>query len=348
MGDSVSQIRDTEEYWMIQMSEKIKAVCLFSGGLDSVIAARLMQSEGISVFGLKIDTPFYERSAEGKNRAAVAAEKLGIPLKTLDAGTEYLRIVRNPAYGHGSGMNPCIDCRIYMLKKAWKYAEHIGAKFIITGEVVGQRPMSQRTHAMKLIEKKARLCGRIVRPLSGKNLLKTEAEKKGWIAREKLHGVCGRSRKVQMQLAEKLGISEYQPPGGGCLLTCAEFARKVRDLLRHKKRVSARDLEMLKVARHFRFGKNKIIVGANEIGNRVLLKLKNKTGYIFEVPEIGSPVTVLTGKKTKDAIKMAARLTLRYSDAPPGKGIVRYGKKRAVKAICVRPAKQKEIEKLRV
>ncbi len=339
---------DTEEYWMIKMSEKIKAVCLFSGGLDSVIAAKLMLDEGISVFGLKIDTPFYERCADGKNKAAVAAEKLGIPLKTLDTGTEYLSIVRNPAHGHGSAMNPCIDCRIYMLKKAWKYAEQIGAKFIITGEVVGQRPMSQRTHAMKMIEKKARLCGRIVRPLSGKNLLKTEAEKKGWITRERLYGICGRSRKLQMQLAEDLGIRDYQPPGGGCLLTCAEFARKVRDLLLHKKRVSAVDLEMLKVARHFRFRKNKIIVGANEGDNKVLLKLKNKTDYLFEVPEIGSPVTVLTGKKTKDAIKMAARLTLRYSDAPQGRGIVRYGKKRAVKAIRVGHAKQKEIEKLRV
>lgn len=333
---------------MIKMSEKIKAVCLFSGGLDSVIAAKLMLNEGISVFGLKIDTPFYERNAEGENRAAVAAEKLGMPLKTIDAGTEYLRIVRNPAHGHGSGMNPCIDCRIYMLKKAWKYAEEIGAMFIITGEVVGQRPMSQRTHAMKLIEKKAQLCARIVRPLSGKNLLKTDAEKKGWIAREKLYGICGRSRKVQMQLADELGISDYQPPGGGCLLTCAEFARKVRDLLRHKKRVFTVDLKMLKVGRHFRYGKNKIIVGADEIDNKVLLKLKNKTDYIFEVPEIGSPVTVLTGKKTKDAIKMAAKLTLRYSDAPLGRGTVRYGKKRAVKAICVGPAKQKEIEKLRV
>ena len=327
---------------------KIKAVCLFSGGLDSVIAAKLMLSEGISVFGLKIDTPFYERCADGENKAAVAAEKLGIPLKTIDAGPKYLRIVRNPAHGHGSAMNPCIDCRIYMLKKAWKYAKQIGAKFIITGEVVGQRPMSQRIAAMKMIEQKAHLCSRIVRPLSGKNLLKTEAEKKGWIARERLYGICGRSRKMQMQLAEKLGIGDYQPPGGGCLLTCAEFARKVRDLLRHKKRVSAGDLKMLKVARHFRFGKNKIIVGANEQDNKVLLKLKNKTDYIFEVPEIGSPVTVLTGKKTKDAIKMAARLTLRYSDASSGKGIVRYGKKRAVKPIYVEPAKQKEIEKLRI
>ena len=330
------------------MSKKIKAVCLFSGGLDSVIAAKLMLGQGISVFGLRIDTPFYERSASGRDKAVAAAEKLGMPLKILIVNSDYLRIVRKPSHGHGSGMNPCIDCRIYMLKKAWKYAEQIGAKFIITGEVVGQRPMSQRTHAMKLIEDASGLKGKIVRPLSGKNLLKTEAEKEGWIARESLHGICGRSRKVQMQLAEELEIGNYQPPGGGCLLTCAEFARKVRDLLLHKKRVFAGDLEMLKVGRHFRFGGNKIIVGANEQDNKVLLKLKNKTDYIFEVPEIGSPVTILTGNKTKDAIKMAASLTARYSDAIGDMVIVRYGRKRAVRGICVGSAKQKEIENLRI
>ncbi|MCK5698425.1 MAG: hypothetical protein KAH93_01120, partial [Candidatus Aenigmarchaeota archaeon] len=294
------------------------------------------------------DTPFYERSDAGKDKAVISAERIGMPLEIVDAGPEYLRIVRKPRHGHGSGMNPCIDCRIYMLKKAWKYAEQIGAKFIITGEVVGQRPMSQRTHAMKLIEDASGLKGKIVRPLSGKNLLKTEAEKEGWIARESLHGICGRSRKVQMQLAEELEIGNYQPPGGGCLLTCAEFARKVRDLLLHKKRVFAGDLEMLKVGRHFRFGGNKIIVGANEQDNKVLLKLKNKTDYIFEVPKIGSPVTILTGNKTKDAIKMAASLTARYSDAIGDMVIVRYGRKRAVRGICVGSAKQKEIENLRI
>ena len=333
---------------MRKKAEKIKAVCLFSGGLDSVIAAKIMLGQGISVFGLRIDTPFYERSDAGKDKAVISAERIGMPLEIVDAGPEYLRIVRKPRHGHGSGMNPCIDCRIYMLKKAWKYAEQIGAKFIITGEVVGQRPMSQRTHAMKLIEDASGLKGKIVRPLSGKNLLKTEAEKEGWIARESLHGICGRSRKVQMQLAEELEIGNYQPPGGGCLLTCAEFARKVRDLLLHKKRVFAGDLEMLKVGRHFRFGGNKIIVGANEQDNKVLLKLKNKTDYIFEVPKIGSPVTILTGNKTKDAIKMAASLTARYSDAIGDMVIVRYGRKRAVRGICVGSAKQKEIENLRI
>ena len=330
------------------MSKKIKAVCLFSGGLDSVIAAKLMIDQGISVFGLKIDTPFYERNILAKDKAIISAENLNMPLKILGVNPDYLRIVRNPRHGHGSGMNPCIDCRIYMLKKAWKYAEQIGAKFIITGEVVGQRPMSQRTHAMKLIENASHLKGKIIRPLSGKNLLKTDAEKEGWITRESLHGICGRSRKVQMQLAKELGIDNYQPPGGGCLLTCAEFARKVRDLLLHKKRVFTVDLEMLKTGRHFRFRKNKIIVGADETDNKQLLKLKNKTDYIFEVPEIGSPVTILTGPKTKDAIKLAARLTARYSDAKEDRVLVRYGSKQAVKGICVQPIKQKEIENLRI
>ena len=327
---------------------KIKAVCLFSGGLDSILATKLMLNAGIDVFALKINTPFYERARTGKDRARITAESLGMPLKIIDAGKEYLRIIRNPKHGHGSGMNPCIDCRIYMLKRAKAYADSIGAEFVFTGEVLGQRPMSQRIKAMKFIEKKSGLAGKIVRPLCGKLLAKTDAEKEGWIEREKLMAIRGRSRRMQICLAKELGVHDYPLPGGGCLLTCSEFARKVSDLLFYKKRVFANDLEMLKVGRHFRFGENKIVVGANESDNKQLLYLKNKTDYIFEVPGLGSPTTILKGKKTKDAIRMAARLTLRYSDALAARVVVKYGYMKPVRGICVLPAREGEIKKFRV
>ncbi|MFH1431618.1 MAG: hypothetical protein ABIG84_00165 [archaeon] len=330
------------------MSDKIKAVGLLSGGLDSILAVKLMIDQGIEVHAVNFTSPFFN-SDSGRNCYAVeVAKKFGIPLKMIVVGPEYFRIIRNPKHGHGSGMNPCIDCKIYFLKIAKKYADEIGAKFIFTGEVFGQRPMSQRLEAMKIIEKEAGLDGKVLRPLSSKFLKKTEAEREGWVDREKLMGIKGRSRKPQMELARQLHIADYPSPGGGCLLTYKEFARKVSDLFVHKKRVVTRDMNMLKAGKHFRYGANKIVVGANEEENNRLLALKYKTDYIFEVPGVGSPVTVLTGEKTRDAIRMAARLTARYSDADSSKVLVRYGTKRAVKGIWVAALDQKRIEKLRV
>lgn len=330
------------------MTGKIKAVCLFSGGLDSVLAAKIVQNENIDVFALMISTPFYERSKTAKISAEKSAQYLNIPLKVISADKEYLKIIRNPKHGHGSAMNPCIDCRLYMLKKAKKYAKQIRAKFIFTGEVLGQRPMTQHMKALKIIEKESALENKVLRPLSAGSLPKTEPEKKGWINRNNLFSITGRSRKLQMSLAKKFKIDDFQSPGGGCLLTCKEFANKVSDLFRHKNRITEKDIDLLKTGRHFRFRRNKIIVGTDESSNKQLLNLKNKTDYIFEVPDCGSPTTILQGKKTRDAIKTAASLTARYSDAKTPKVRVLYGMKKPVRAVTVAPAAQKQIDKMRI
>ena len=184
-------------------------------------------------------------------------------------------MLRNPKYGYGKNMNPCIDCKIFMIKKAKKYAKEIGADFIFTGEVLGERPKSQHYPALRIIEEESGLKGKLLRPLSAKLLPETEAEKKGLVNRAKLLSIQGRSRKPQFQLAKEYGITCYPSPAGGCLLTCEEYSKKLRDLLAHKKRVSMADVALLRVGRHFRLGKNKIIVGRNEAENKIFNATQN-------------------------------------------------------------------------
>lgn len=310
----------------------MKAVALLSGGLDSILAVKLMLVQDIDVVALNFKSPFCLCDQKGKCYSALVAKKFNIPLKVMFKGDEYLKIVRKPRHGHGRGMNPCIDCRIFIFKKAKEYAEKIGAKFVFSGEVLDERPMSQHEKAMRIIEEESGLKGKLLRPLSAKLLPETEAEKKGWVDRSKLLDIRGRSRKPQLKLVKEFGIAEYPCPAGGCLLTEKEFTKKLRDFFKHNKRAKVKDMEILKLGRHFRVGENKIIVGRNEYENDALLRLKKKTDYAFEVKGIGSPITLLQGKKTKKAIKAAAELTARYSDAEDGEVKVNYGlKKIAVK-----------------
>ncbi|MEM1566828.1 MAG: tRNA 4-thiouridine(8) synthase ThiI [Candidatus Bathyarchaeia archaeon] len=326
---------------------KTRALALFSGGLDSSLAIKLIQEQGISVEAITFLTPFYSARAGGFSLER-AAQQLGVPLTVVRLGLDYLRIIRNPKYGYGRHMNPCIDCRIYMLKKAKQYARRIGASFIITGEVLGERPMSQNWKALKIVEEESSLKGKLLRPLSAKLLPPTEPEKAGIVDRSRLLDVRGRSRKRQLALARAYGITEYQSPAGGCLLTYKEFSAKLRDLLTHKKRVSMADLELLKVGRHFRYDKNKIIVGRNKEENETLLKLKGRNDYFFEAIGTGSPITLLQGPKTKQAIEKAAQLTAYYSDQKTGKVHVKYGKEKPEKSIIVERPKEEEIEQLRI
>jgi tRNA U34 2-thiouridine synthase MnmA/TrmU len=234
------------------------------------------------------------------------------------------------------------------VKKAKKYAKEIGASFIFTGEVLDERPMSQHSKAMKIIEEEAGLKGKILRPLSAKCLPETVIEKKGLVNREKLLDICGRSRKPQIKLAEEFNIKDYPWPAGGCLLTYREYANKLRDLFKHKKRCSMADVFLLKVGRHFRFGENKIIVGRNEAENKILTAKRARNDYYFEVPDIGSPITILQGAKTKNAIRAAAALTAFYSDAKSGKVTVNFGRESLDKSIIVSIPARAEVEKLRI
>ena len=325
----------------------MKALGLLSGGLDSTLAVKLVLEQGIEVEAINFVTPFCLCRKDGCSASDIA-KNFAIPLKMVSVGTEYLRVVRNPKFGYGKNMNPCVDCKIFMLKKAKKYAKQIGAKIIFTGEVLGQRPMSQHKQALELIEREAGLKGKILRPLSAMLLPKTEAQERGFIGGDALRDIRGRSRKRQIQMAKEFNIEKYPCAAGGCLLTDKKFANKLRDLFRHKKRVTVKEVNLLKVGRHFRFGENKIIVGRNEAENSNILRSKRKTDYYFEVPDCGSPITILQGPKTKQAIQKAAELTAFYSDRKLGGVEVNFGREKLDRQTCVVSPTLAEIDKLRV
>lgn len=328
----------------------MKALALLSGGLDSRLAIKLILEQGISVEVLHFKLPF-----EGcclPDCSFKFAQLEGLPLHIVDVTKgkpfqEYIKFVRKPRHGYGSAMNPCIDCRIFMLKKAKQLAKKIKANFIVTGEVLDERPMSQRKRIFELMENETRSEGKILRPLSAKLLSETEAEKNGWVDKSKLLAIKGRRRTPQLALAKKFKLRNFPMPAGGCILCEKEFAARLRDLFKHKKKIKPNDIEILKLGRHFRYKNNKIIVGRNETENNLLTGLKYKTDYIFEVPNYGSPIAILQGK-TKDSIKIAAGLTARYSDAKGNKVTVKYGKKKPSKIIKVSQTSQQEINRFMI
>lgn len=323
--------------------KKEKAVALFSGGLDSMLAIKLIQEQGIEVVALHFLSPFFG----SKEKIQKKAQQLSALIEIIDFSKDHIKMLRNPKHGFGKAANPCIDCHALMLKKAKEYAKKIGADFIITGEVLGERPFSQNRKALEIVEKEAGVTGTLVRPLSAKLLPETIPEKKGWVDREKLLGISGRRRLEQFQLAKKFGISQIPTPGGGCLLTEKEFGAKVKDLLTYKKTAGVSDFLLLKIGRHFRFGKNKIIIGRNEEENQELLKLKDKDDFVFEVIDFPSPITLLQGPKTKKAIETAAKLTTFYSDFKGERVEVEYGQQ-LEKKIKISSPKKEEVEKLRI
>jgi len=331
----------------------MRALALLSGGLDSILATKLILDQGIEVVALNFMLPF---AVEKQDYAGEVAKRFGMPLVRVEAGEEYLELVRNPKHGYGSGVNPCIDCHIYMLREAKRIAKEVGADFIFTGDVLGERPMSQHRKALELEEKEAGLEKMVLRPLSAKLLPETIPERKGWVDRGKLLDIKGKSRKPQIALAKVFGMEdEYPSPSGGCLLTYKEFASKVRDLFEHKERVSMRDIRLLKVGRHFRCAASKIIVGRNETENKLLLELKSSEVYVFEVPGYGSPITILEGAKSKEAIELAAKLTARYSDAREEKEVLveyeyedKEQKETRVTSILVSPSDENEVVRLRI
>ncbi len=325
----------------------VKALGLLSGGLDSILATEIILKQGIEVVAFNVKSPFC-LCKKGGCAAIDAAKQLGVPLKVVSAGDDYLRMLRKPKHGYGRNMNPCIDCRIFLMKRAKKYAKEIGADFIFTGEVLGERPMSQHFQAMCLIEKEAGLEGKVLRPLCARLLPETAPEKKGLVNRAVLLDIHGRSRKPQFKLAVEFGVKDFPCPAGGCLLTYKEYADKLRDLLQHKKHVGMSDVAVLKVGRHFRFGKNKFIVGRNEAENNFLIARKTPNEYFFELQDIVGPITILQGPKTKKAIETACALTACYSDAKTGQVTVKYGRGNQDKSLITHVPNKADMEKLRV
>ncbi|MDI6763053.1 MAG: hypothetical protein QME83_08475 [Thermodesulfobacteriota bacterium] len=332
----------------------MKAIALLSGGLDSTLAARLILDQGIELEALNFMTVFCTCTNRGATCLASqkAVEILGIPLRVFNVSEEYLNVVRNPKHGYGSNMNPCIDCRIFMLKKAKAYMEESGGSFIITGEVLGQRPMSQRRDAMRLIEKEAGLEGLILRPLSAQFLPVTLPEREGWVDREKLLNIQGRSRKPQMKLAEQFNIHDYPCPAGGCLLTDPGFARRIRDLMEHQYDFSLNDVHLLKFGRHFRLSPTaKLVVGRNEEENQKIETFSQAGDVLLKTVRYPGPVSLLRGEADETERERAASITARYSKA---KGMekmeVHYQKveREEEKSIFVSPLSEAEIQRGRI
>jgi len=290
----------------------MKALALLSGGLDSAIAAKIVLEQGIEIEAFNFATPFIQHSDLTR-----LTDELGVKLHVVTLLEDYLEIVKDPEHGYGSNMNPCIDCRILMLRKAKGYMNTVGASFIVTGEVLGQRPMSQHKEALVTIDKESDLEGLVLRPLSAKFLPPTSVERRGWIDRERMLSIRGRSRKKQIALASSYKISSYSCPSGGCLLTDPGFSKRLRDLLDHCPHPSLNDIELLKVGRHFRLSpSSKLIVGRNEEENKELKRLCQEGDVTFEVIGYNCPVSIARGILCRDDLMVSARLEARYSDAP--------------------------------
>lgn len=303
------------------MTMNKKAVALFSGGLDSMLAIKLMLEQGIEVHALNFLTVFCTCTSKGcMHQATKAAKELGIKLKVMNITKEYMEIIKNAKFGYGRGMNPCIDCRIFTFRKAASFMKKIGASFIVTGEVVGQRPMSQRRNAIEIIERESGLSGLILRPLSAKLFEQTLPEKEGIVDRARLLNIQGRSREKQITLAKELGINEYPCPAGGCLLTDKKFSDKVRDLFKYIPGYTISDIHLLKIGRQFRLSKAaKLFVGRNENENSMLLSFAQPGDFIFDVPDIPSPIGLLRGKISRKERDIASSIVARYSDSSNGK-----------------------------
>ena len=299
-------------------TKKPKAIALLSGGLDSTLAFSVMLDLGVDVEALNFATIFCNctssRKKQGCGSEARRVSKLfGIKLTVLNVTPEYLDVVKNPKHGRGSSMNPCIDCRIFMFRKAKEYMLENGIDFVITGEVPGQRPMSQHMRAMSLIERESGLEGLVVRPLSAKLLQPTIPEKEGLIDREKLLDIRGRSRKPQMRLAAEKGITDYPCPAGGCLLTDKSFGRRLRDLLEHEPDAGVAEMRLLKYGRHLRLPDgSKIIVGRDQSENETLEQLGRGYGKFQAADRLGA-LTLAPQGLSEETKRMVASITARYS-----------------------------------
>jgi tRNA-specific 2-thiouridylase len=298
------------------MKKPIRALGLLSGGLDSMLAAAVLRAQGLEVTLICFVTPFF-----GAERARESAAHLNLPLKEVDFTDKFLPLIYDPPHGWGRGHNPCIDCHILMLREAGKLLAAEGFDLLFTGEVLGQRPMSQNRGSLNLIARESGFADVLLRPLSAKLLKTTQPEIDGLVDREKLLNLSGRGRKRQMALAEELGITRYPAPAGGCLLTDPGYAARLKELLGHLQTVPAprRELEMLKYGRHFRLpGGAKAVVGRTQRENEALLGLKAPGDLLVKVERIPGPLVLLCGAKSNEDLETAAMLAAAYSDAPPG------------------------------
>jgi tRNA U34 2-thiouridine synthase MnmA/TrmU len=332
---------------------KGRAFSLISGGLDSLLATRLMMDQGIEVVGLHFITPFFGYNKKGQeSRSAERWGRLyGIQARIIDVSEEYFRILRNPRYGYGKNFNPCIDCKIFLFSKAKAMMEEEKADFLVTGEVLGQRPMSQRRDTLWIVERDSGTEGSLLRPLCAKSLKPTRPELTGMVDREKLLGLSGRSRKPQMKLAEEMGIRHYPAPAGGCLLTDPVLAKRIRKYFSECPSITVNEILLLRVGRHFQFPAGQhLVVGRRDEENQRLTELRQDGDVFLKLQGIPGPLGLIRGKAEEEELRLAASILVRYSKAKE-RGVVEvlYGAEveDMPGRLQVPPAKDDEIDPLR-
>ena len=298
------------------------ALAMISGGLDSILAAKIVKDQGIEVIGICFKSNFF-----GEENALKIVKQIDIPLEVVDFSDEHFKMVKNPKHGYGKNMNPCIDCHAMMMRHCGELLERFHADFIITGEVLNQRPMSQNRSALDIVKNESGIGHKILRPLCAKNLNPTQMETEGLIDREALMDIKGRNRKIQIELAEKLGILEYPSPAGGCKLTEPNYSIRLEDLLEHKEDASKKDLELLKIGRHFRISKGaKIISTRTEEEGELLEQFLTQEDLMFLATDYNGSTVAVIGKATNEDIEFAAKISGRYCKGRYDKSVsISYG-----------------------
>ncbi len=299
------------------MSNKHKAIALFSGGLDSTLAMKLIIDQGIDVIACNINTGFgstKDRRAHMQNMC----DQVGAELRIIDIQSEYLQdVLFHPKYGYGKHFNPCIDCHAKMFEVAKRIMEAEGADFLISGEVMGQRPMSQNKDALQTVLDESNCDGLLLRPMSAKRLAPTIPEENGIVDREKLEGIVGRSRERQFELAEKFGLKDYESPGGGCLLTDENFSIKMRDFIAHDT-FEIKDIPVLKFGRHFRLPEGaKMVIGRDKDENEKIQGIENDKFTHVRTVGIPGPHSLLSANASESDKMFAARAILTYCKTTP-------------------------------
>jgi tRNA-specific 2-thiouridylase len=332
---------------------KGKAFSLLSGGLDSLLATRLIMDQGIEVTGLHFITPFFGYSKKGEeSRFEERWKRLyGMQVRIIDVSEGYFQILRHPRYGYGKNFNPCIDCKIFLFSRARILLEEEKANFLVTGEVLGQRPMSQRRDTLRIVERDSGTEGILLRPLCAKNLAPTRPELEGLVDRQRLLDLRGRSRKPQMKLASELGLRHYPSPAGGCLLTDPVLAGRFKKFFAQKEVILTEEVMLLQVGRHFQLADGgRLIVGRHEEENQKLIKLRKREDILLQVQGIPGPLGLLRESKGPETLSLAASIVARYSKAKEREDVeVLYGPEEDLPSgrLRVKPAQEDQIAPLR-
>lgn len=325
-------------------TKKVRALCLLSGGLDSILAVKMLLEQGVSVTGFTCTTPFF-----GATNAEYGAIDLGIELVVLDITDEHLKMLKHPPHGYGKQMNPCIDCHAMMFRRAGEYAIKNGYDFLATGEVLNERPMSQNRQSLDVVARDSGFEDILLRPLSAQLLPPTKPEREGLVDRERLGSIEGRSRLPQMELAKKYRITNYQQPAGGCLLTDPNFSKKLRELFTANPNAKARDCHLLKMGRHFRLSSGaKMLLGRNLEDNEKIKANFETSDTLLEPTKASGPTALIIGSSSQSDIELVARIVATFSDHGGDEVEIEVKSDGEERLIVASPRERKEFDLMRI